>query len=182
MPEDRCSGAPVPGWIYGALSAAIVTYVAGLVLAAAPSSELVDDLYEVAYPALELANVNNDWGFFSPDPGPADVPRYEVIDSDGKRHAFEMMEALDRWDPAYFRYTTLFVGVVDSPEAYGDGATAFLCRRHADLDPYKIVYVVARQADHYPADVLDGADIMDHAEVDRLYFRHCDPSTEDASP
>ena len=88
MPDDRCSGgfAHAP-WVYGALSGAVVLYVGGLLLAAGPSSTLIDDAYEVAYPALELANINNDWGFFSPDPGPGDLPRYEVVDGEGRHTA-----------------------------------------------------------------------------------------------
>ncbi len=177
--DDRCAGPrPHPRWVYGALSGLIVLYVSGLLLAAGPSSDLIDDVYEVAYPALELGNINNDWGFFSPDPGPGDVPRYEVVDGDGNTHAFEWMEALDRWDPAFFRYTTLLVAVIDSPRTYGPGATAMLCRRHADLKPRKIVFTVAHQVDQSPEDILGGKTIMSEAEVERLYFLPC----EDAEP
>jgi len=178
-PNDRCSGGfPHAPWVYGALSGAVVLYVGGLLLAAGPASDLVTDAYQVAYPALEMANVNNDWGFFSPDPGPGDLPRYEVIDGEGKTHRFSWMEALDRWDPAYFRYTTLLVNVIDDAEAYGDGAAAYLCRKHADLEPRKIVFTVAHQVDRPPADVLDGHGITDDMPLEKLYFKPCAPEAE----
>jgi len=178
MPDDRCSDFPHPRWVYGALSGAVVLYVGGLLLAAGPPADVVVDAYEFAYPALELGNVNNDWGFFSPDPGPGDLPRYEVVDGDGRTHPFGWMEDLDRWDPAFFRYTTLFVNVMDDPEVYGDGAAAFLCREHADLEPRKIVFTVAHQRDRSPADVLAGRGILENMPVDKLYFRHCPQERE----
>jgi hypothetical protein len=179
MPDDRCSGgfAHAP-WVYGALSGIVVLYVGGLLLAAGPDSDVVNDAYEFAYPALELANVNNDWGFFSPDPGPGDLPRYEVIDGDGKTHRFELMETLDRWDPAFFRYTTLYVNLIEDRETYGDAGAVFLCRKHADLRPRKIVFTVAHQVSFSPQDVLDGKGILDDMPVEKLYFRHCDPEDE----
>lgn len=174
MPDDRCTGGlPHARWVYGALSGVVVLYVGGLLLAAGPSSTLVDDAYEVAYPALELANINNDWGFFSPDPGPGDLPRYEVVDGDGTLHRFAWMEALERADPAYFRYTTLIVNIADEPEAYGDAAARFLCRKHADLRPRKIIFTIAHQLDKYPEEVAAGATITDDMPLEKLYFRHC---------
>ena len=174
MADERCSGGfPHAPWVYGALSGVVVAYVGALLIAAGPESELVGDAYDVAYPALELANINNDWGFFSPDPGPGDLPRYEVIDGDGKTHAFEWMEALDRWDPAFFRYTTLFVNVIDNGDIYGDPAAAFLCRKHADLEPRKIVFTVAHQVDRAPEDVLAGKGILEDMPVEKLYFKPC---------
>lgn len=172
---DSCNGGfPHPRWVYAALSGAACAYVGGLLLAAGPSSTFVDDVYELAYPVLELANVNNDWGFFSPVPGPGDLPRYEVVDRDGKTHRFSWMEDLRGADPAYFRYTTLMVNVIDDPEAYGDGAAAMLCRKHADLGPRKIVFTVAHQVDRTPQEVLEGKGIMDDAELEKLFFRRCD--------
>ena len=183
MPDERCSGGPPHSrGVYGALSGVIVLYVTALLLAAAPASDLMNDAYDAAYPALELANVNNDWGFFSPDPGPGDLPRYEVVDRQGRTNRFSWMEDLDRWDPAFFRYTTLFVNVIEDGEVYGDGATAFLCRKHADLQPRKIVFTVAHQVDMAPQDILDGKDLLDDMPVDKLYFRPCpglDPAQED---
>lgn len=177
MPDDRCSGGfPHPRWVYGALSGVVVLYVGGLLLAAAPPSALMNDAYDAAYPALELANVNNDWGFFSPDPGPGDLPRYEVIDGEGNTHRFTWMEDLDRWDPAFFRYTTLFVNVIDDGGVYGPGAAALLCRKHADLAPRKIVFTVAHQLPFEPGDILSGKDILDDMPVDKLYFLPCPPA------
>ncbi len=176
MSQDRCNdpGFARTRWVYGGASVLIGAYVTGLVLATAPSSAVVDDTYELAYPALELANVNNSWGFFSPDPGPGDLPRYEVVDGDGVRHEFMWMEELDRWDPAYFRYTTLYVAIIDAPELYGDGAARFLCERHRSLNPRKITFTVAHQVDVLPEDYLAGRGIMDDARVERLFSRRCD--------
>lgn len=175
MPNDRCTGGFAhPRWVYGALSGVVVAYVSGLLLAAGPGSDLVTDAYEVAYPALELANINNDWGFFSPDPGPGDLPRYEIIDGDGTTHRFAWMEALEGADPAYFRYTTLFVNVMDEPRSYGDAAARFLCRKHADLRPRKVVFTVAHQVEFTPEDILDGKGILDDMPLEKLYFRRCD--------
>ena len=85
---------------------------------------------------------------------------------------------MDRWDPAFFRYTTLFVNVMEDSEAYGDGAAVFLCRKHADLRPRKIVFTVARQVERSPQDVLDGHGILDDMPVEKLYFRHCEQAAQ----
>ncbi len=158
----------------------VVAFVLGLLIAAGPGSYTMGKVYPVVQPALGAVNIDNDWGFFAPDPGPGSVARYVVRDRDGRTHEFGMTEAMPRWSLAYFRYTTLYMAIAQSPEYYLPGAVAYLCRQHADLDPVSITVILADQQDVTAQEFLEGKDPMADLEISKVGPRRCDaPLGED---
>jgi Fe-S-cluster formation regulator IscX/YfhJ len=144
-----------------------------MLVAAAPGSATMAEVYPLFRPFLRAFDLEHDWGFFAPDPGTGHVVRYEVRDAAGDMHAFALTEELDRWDPAYFRRTTLYTKISSSDSDYAAGAVRWLCRRHADLDPRSIRFVVAHQQPVAPEEFLDGVDIMGDLDVRHRDWRAC---------
>lgn len=168
------------GYAFGSLF--VAAFVIGLVIAAGPGSYTMGKVYPVVQPALGAVNIDNDWGFFAPDPGPGSVARYVVRDAEGRTHEFGMTEALPRWSLAYFRYTTLYMAVAQSPEYYLPGAVAYLCREHADLDPVSVTVILADQQDVSAQEFVEGKDPMADLEISKVGPRRCDqPLGDDAS-
>src|SRR5688572_32655797 len=93
---------------YAVGSAAVAWVAAAMIVGAAPGSSTMAKVYPLFQPFLQTFDMQHDWGFFAPDPGTGHVVRYEVRDAGGEVHAFALTEELDRWDPAYFRFTTLY--------------------------------------------------------------------------
>jgi hypothetical protein len=155
----------------GSLAAA--SWVAVMLVGAGPGSDTMGKIYPVVEPLLDLFGVDNEWGFFAPNPDVGTVVRYRVVDGRGREHEHALHEDLDRSDPMFLRYTTLFMAIADNPETYEPGAVRYLCRRHADLDPRSIAIVVAEQAVVTPEEFLEGTGILDGLEIEVRPARRC---------
>ncbi len=157
----------------GVGSTAAAAWVALMLVAAGPGSDTMAKIYPRVEPVLHLFNVDNEWGFFAPNPDVGTVARYRVTDSAGQEHEHALHEALDRWDPMFLRYTTLYMAIVESADTYEAGAARYLCRRHADLEPRTIAIVVAEQAVVTPEDYLAGTGILDGVDIEVRPARRC---------
>lgn len=159
-------------------SLAVAWIAASMLVAAAPGSATMAKIYPFFRPFLDTFDLRHDWGFFAPDPGTGHVVRYEVRGADDATHAFALTEELHRFDPAYFRLTTLYTKASTQDSDYAAGAVRFLCRRHADLDPVEVRLVVAHQRAVTPDAFLDGVDPMADLDVRHRPWSPCPP--EDA--
>lgn len=159
---------------YGLGSMFVTLFVLGLLIAAGPGSYTMSKVYPVMQPTLAVVNIDNDWGFFAPDPGPGSIARYVVRDGSGRTHEFGMSETVPRWSAAYFRYTTLYMAVAQSPEYYLPGAVAYLCRQHEALDPVSITVILANQQDITAEEFVAGKRPMDDLEIVKVGPRRCD--------
>jgi hypothetical protein len=126
-----------------------------MVVAAGPPSHAMANVYPIFRPYLRALQLDNQWGFFSPAPGNGRALRYTVEDAAGGSHQFRLTEELDRRHPLFFRYTTLYANIEPDLPHYVTSAARHLCRRHADLTPVRVTFVVRHQlsisADSYAA-------------------------------
>ena len=144
-----------------------------MLVAAGPASWTMAKIYPVFKPFLRLVNLEHEWGFFAPDPGTGHFVRYEVRDADGKKHKFELTEALARWDPAYFRLTSMYTKYSYKDSDYAELAVATLCRRHADLRPRRARFVVAHQVEVSPDEFREGKGTLDEFRMSRRKWIDC---------
>jgi hypothetical protein len=86
---------------------------------------------------IDTLRLGGKWRFYAPNVGLGSMLRYNVIMENGSRQKMRLTEALDRSDPAYYRYTTTYVYVPDYP-AFRDDFLQYLCNEHADLSPVVI--------------------------------------------
>jgi Fe-S-cluster formation regulator IscX/YfhJ len=157
-----------------AVGSLVVAWIsASLLVAAGPASATMAKVYPLFEPGLRTFDLEHDWGFFAPDPGTGHVVRYEVRDAHGETRAFGLTEELERWDPAYFRFTTLYTKASVVGAGYEDGALRMLCRRHADIDPTSIRIVVAHQKPVSAEEYLEGVDPMENLDVFPQDWRPC---------
>ena len=140
-------------------------YALMMFIGAAPGSDTMGKIYPKIEPALDTLNIDNEWGFFAPNPDPGTLVRYRVTDGEGTVHEFNMTEAADALDPAYLRYTTLYVSIVESPDEYEVGAVKYLCRMHADMDPRAIAFVHIEQDVVTHKEFLEGQSILDGLDI-----------------
>jgi Fe-S-cluster formation regulator IscX/YfhJ len=158
---------------YAAGSITVTWVVASMLVAAGPASWTMAKIYPAFKPFLELADLEHEWGFFAPDPGTGHVVRYDVRDADGNKHAFRLTEELRRWDPAYFRLTTLYTKFSYKESDYAEIAIGSLCRRHAALRPREARFVVAHQVEVSPEEFREGKGTMDELQIVRRPWIDC---------
>lgn len=172
----------LPALAYGAGSLTLSLWAMGMLVAAGPGSDTMAAIYPVFEGPLSFLDINNDWGFFAPNPNTGSVLRYEVSEPDGTEHTFALTEALQGWMPAYFRYTTLYTAIGESHDTYAEGAARLLCRRHADLQPVDITFVVWHQVEIGHEAYLAGHGIMDGLVPERHLPVACpEPTSATAS-
>jgi hypothetical protein len=157
----------------GVGSIAAAGWVAVMLIGAGPGSDTMSKVYPVVEPLLDFLNIDNEWGFFAPNPDVGTVVRYRVVDGSGATHELELHESLDRLDPMFLRYTTLYIAIVENADDYEPGAVRYLCRRHADLEPRSIAIVVAEQAVVTPEEFVAGTGILDGLDIEIRPARRC---------
>jgi hypothetical protein len=160
---------------YAVGSLAVAFLAVAMLVGAAPGSFTMAKVYPLFQPFLRTFDLAHDWGFFAPDPGTGHVVRYDVLDERGETHAFRLTEELDRWDPAYFRFTTLYTNASVEDGNYERPTIHYLCRRHAELSPREIRIVVAHQKAVSPEEFRDGVGTMDDLEVFPHDWHACAP-------
>ncbi len=163
------------GWRLGLASAFLVWHVAALLAAPAPGSFALGTVFPAFWPYLSGLHLYNEWSFFAPHPDQGRMLVAEVEDASGGLHAFPLTAELERRDPAFFRLTTLFTEIASGTEPYPEAAAAFLCRRHADLAPIRVTFLVRSQLRFTPHDHASGASPLDDAflEDERLPSLPC---------
>ena len=154
-------------------SIAAAAWVAMMLIGAGPGSDTMSKLYPKVEPVLDFFNVDNEWGFFAPNPEVGTVVRYRLVDGNGEPHDFHLHEALVRWDPMFLRYTTLYMSIVENEDAFEPGAVRYLCHRHADMSPRTIAIVVAEQDVVTPDEFLEGRGILDDLDITVRTARRC---------
>lgn len=147
-----CPGRP-------AAAAAVVFalwHAAAITIAPYPDSEIRRVLHPLFEPYLRLGYLDHRWTFFGPRPDAGRIVRYEVLLDDGIAREFALTEAVARGGPGWFRWLRLFDRVSTGEAALQRSGTAYLCRRHADLQPRAIRFIVLHQLTPSPQLYLAG--------------------------
>jgi hypothetical protein len=147
---------------YTAMSLFVAWHTLAMVVAPAPdNSVIVQAIRLLLQPYLTLFYLDNKWGFYAPDIDPGKQFRYVIEDSAGQRHTFVPADELSWLHPGYWWFSQWYVAIMDSPNVYGDFATAWFCRKHALLHPVSITMLGIQGKDFWPDDYLSGKQRMD---------------------
>lgn len=120
---------------------------------------------------IDSLQLGADWKFYAPDVALGSLLSYEVQAADGRRYSFDLTRALNRSDPAYYRYTTTYIYTIDYPEFRTD-FLEYLCRKHADLAPTTVDLDIFWQRRLEPEAYVNGDRPMDPS-----YLRRSDIAT-----
>ena len=107
-------------------------------------------------PYQRFLSQDNQWGFFAPAPAGHRALRYRIMDSAGRTRLFALSEALKRSDPSFHRYVQFYGVLHTMPSSYLESAARHLCRRHADMHPRYIQFVVLYESALPPEFYLEG--------------------------
>jgi len=140
--------------------------VAAILIGPAPGSELMGTVYPYFRPYLRALALDTRWAFFAPNPTRGRTLRYTVEDAQGARHEFRPTESLARWEPGYFRLTTLYAALRPDAPALVASAGRYLCRRHAALAPRSVTFVLRDGRVVTPEEYLAGARPLDDGHVE----------------
>lgn len=148
----------------------IVWQSLAIIIGPAPGSYLMSKVYPIFKPYLVALHLNNEWGFFAPDPAKGSLLRYIVTDGTNTQHIFKLTEKLKRSDHGFLRYTSLYLTIGRKNEEYVDSATHYLCHLHKNLNPQKIQFFIGHQQSITPKQFLAGNRPLDdnHMEVEYL--------------
>ena len=123
----------------------LVWHGAAIVVGPYPDSDVGQKLRPLFEPYLRIGYLDHAWTFFGPQPDAGRLVRYELILSDGTVREYPLTEAVDRRSPNWFRWMRVFDRVATGDRELQDGAAEFLCRRHAELEPRALRFVVLHQ-------------------------------------
>lgn len=123
----------------------VAWHVLATVEAPAPESHLAYRVYPAFLPYLKLFHLNHGWGFYSGGLWGTLRVRYRVNTAPGEHRDFPLSENASSYGVAALRYRTLFNNVGTAGVAFTSSAAKHLCRRHSDLKPTSIEFLVARQ-------------------------------------
>lgn len=151
-------------------------HVLVLVFATVPENSYIRDKLEPLFaPYMSLFQLYNNWHFYAPDPrATGQVLRYTVESRSGKQTVFSLSESHQRLDPAFFRYTVFASGLVQRgqyPHFYS--VAQFLCHKHADLGPARILFTANFQLPYKREDYYAGLHPLDERflrKVDTMYI------------
>ena len=129
----------------GTALAFLVWHGAAIIVGPYPDSEVSRTLRPLFEPYLRIGYLDHDWTFFGPQPDAGRLVRYELILSDGTVREYPLSEAVDRNSPNWFRWMRLFDRVATGERELQSGAARYLCRRHAELEPRALRFVVYHQ-------------------------------------
>ena len=135
----------------GAAVAFLLWHGAAVAVAPYPDSTVREILRPIFEPYLRLGYLDHCWTFFGPRPDAGRLIRYEIIREDESIREFALSEAVDRSSPSWFRWMRLFDRAATGGVELQRSAAGFLCRRHADLRPRAIRFVVLHQLALSPA-------------------------------
>lgn len=158
---------PVP---YVLASLFLIWHTLALVIGPAPGSELMSKIYPAFVPYLNGFNLNNQWGFFAPDPHAGSLLRYGLETRDGERQVFHLTENLGREDADFLRYTSLYLTLIRQPQSYMKAAAKYLCRRHRALKPLAIQFFAGHQLRIGPEQFVAGSRPLQDDYMSVEYF------------
>lgn len=118
---------------------------AAIAVAPYPDSELRRLVRPIFEPYLRAGYLDHRWTFFGPRPDAGRLVRYEIRLRDGSLQEFALSEAIRRSSPSWFRWLRLFDRAATGPAELQRSAAAFLCRRHAELHPATVRFIVLHQ-------------------------------------
>lgn len=158
---------PVP---YVLASLFLVWHTLALVIGPAPGSDLMSRIYPVFVPYLDGFNLNNQWGFFAPDPHAGSLLRYGLETTGGERRALHLTEDLSRGDAGFLRYSSLYLTLARQREPFLQAASNYLCRRHEAEQPLAIQFFAGHQLRLGPEQYRAGARPLQDEYVSVEYF------------
>lgn len=157
-------------FVYGVASIFIVWHLLAIFVGPAPGSYTMGKIYPKFLPYLNVFNLNNEWGFFAPDPHSGSLARYIVEDVQGKQHVFKLNEVIHRGDPAFLRRSSFYLTMMRKREPYLRAGLRHLCKRHTDLKPISVQLFVGHQIIVSRDDYLKGARPLDDHFMNVEFF------------
>jgi hypothetical protein len=161
---------------HAAMSVFVAWHTLAMVVAPAPdTSVMVQSIRPLLQPYLTLLYLDHDWSFYAPDIHQAEQFRYVVTDGAAQRHTFVPTDELSWFRPAYWWFWQWYVAIKSSPDVYGEFAAAWLCRKHASLQPVSITLLGVDEQVLSRADYLSGKqpDDPDFVTVNTLTTAAC---------
>lgn len=170
--------------LYLLASLFLVWHTLALVIGPAPGSSLMGHIYPAFVPWLNSLNLNNQWGFFAPDPHAGSLPRYIVESADGGEQVVRLSETLQRSDAGFLRYSSLYLSLARQREPYLQAAAQYLCRQHRAQVPIAIHFFVGHQLRVGPEQYREGARPLQDDYMTVEYFEPiaCEHTAIDQEP
>lgn len=141
-----------------------------IIIGPAPGSYLMSKVYPIFKPYLVALHLNNEWGFFAPDPAKGTLLRYIVTDSQDNKHIFKLTENLKRSDHGFLRYTSLYLTVGRNNESFVASAKEYLCKKHKSIEAKSIQFFMGHQQSITPEEFIEGHRPLDDAYMDVEYL------------
>lgn len=116
-----------------------------IIIGPSPTSYTMNKIYPVFEPYLTLFHLDNNWAFFAEDPARGTMVHYSILDENNQRHDFPLSETLQRSNPAFSRYTSLFDAIADNNKRYVTSTAQYLCKQHEDLGTRWLTFVLRKQ-------------------------------------
>ena len=123
----------------------LVWHGAAIAVGPYPDSDVGEKLRPLFEPYLRIGYLDHAWTFFGPQPDAGRLVRYELILGDGTVREYPLSDAVDRRSPNWFRWMRVFDRVATGDRELREGAAEYLCRRHAELEPRALRFVVLHQ-------------------------------------
>jgi hypothetical protein len=149
------------GWRLWLASAFLLWHCAAMVVAPAPGSYALSKIFPAFWPYLSALHLYNEWSFFAPHPDRGRMLLYTIETADGQSRTYPLTAALQRSDPAFSRYTTLYTEIARQDSPFYEAAADYLCRRHRDIAPVRLTFLVRHQLLLTPDDYKAGKRPLD---------------------
>jgi hypothetical protein len=148
--------------VYAFMSIFVTLHSLALIVGPAPrESEIAEFLNPALNAYLSTIYLNVGWGFFAPV-GMTRELFYTVEDKDGKMHVFGATRGLPWYSAKALWVRDRFLAVGEDPKLYGPAPAAEFCRKHAKLNPVRIILFEKIQEKHFaPADHKAGKNPLD---------------------
>ena len=127
-----------------------------IIIGPSPGSYVMGKVYPIFKPYLVALHLNNEWGFFAPDPARGTLLRYVVTDPKNTQHVFKLTENLKRSDHGFLRYTSQYLTIGRNNQNFISSATQYLCRRHQSLKPVQLQFFMGHQQTISPDEYVAG--------------------------
>lgn len=152
-------------FLYLIASIFIVWHSLAIIIGPAPGSYLMSKVYPIFKPYLIAFHINNEWGFFAPDPAKGSLLRYIIVDDKNQEHVFKLTENLRRNGHGFLRYTSLYLTIARNNENFVVSAANYLCAKHNDINSKQIQFFMGHQQAITPDEFIAG-----HRPLDDKYM------------
>jgi hypothetical protein len=156
--------------LYALASIFLIWHLLAIFIGPAPGSYTMGKIYPKFVPYLNSFNLNNEWGFFAPDPHSGSLARYIVEDKQGKQFVFKLNEAEHRNDPAFLRRSSFYLTMIRKRQPYLTAGLEHLCQRHAEMKPAGVQLFVGHQIIVSHDDYLKGGRPLQDNFINLEYF------------